>query len=286
VTAAPAFDFSAWAAAHRAALDPLLVGVFDGVWPERLRLACRYPIETGGKRFRPLAVLAAAEALGGPAPQGAWVGGVALELIHTYSLVHDDLPAMDNDDLRRGRPTVHRAFDEGTAILVGDALLTEALGHVARAGLPPQLAGALLVELAGAAGARGMIAGQAADVGMDGAITEVDALLRLHAHKTGALIRCAARIGGLAAGATDVQLAALDRYGAAIGLAFQLADDVLDADQDAKEGGPPSYVKLLGVDETQRRARALLDEALEAAGTLPAPAALQALGRYTVEREL
>ena len=283
---AAAFEFSVWADAHRRTLDPMLVGVFDGVWPERLRIACRYPIETGGKRFRPLLVLAAAEALGTAPNAGAWAGAVALELIHTYSLVHDDLPAMDDDDLRRGRPTVHKAFDEATAVLVGDALLTEALGHVGRVGLPPALAGALLVELAQAAGARGMIAGQAADVGMDGAVTTIDALLRLHAHKTGALIRCAARIGGIACGASAAQLDALDRYGSAIGLAFQLADDVLDAEQDATEDGPPSYVKLLGVEETQRRARALLDEALTAAAQLPAPAALVALGRYTVEREL
>ena len=279
----------AWMAAQRPELDRRLLAVFDDAAPARLAEACRYPIETGGKRFRPLLVLAAAEACSAAPsapPEAAWAAGVALELVHTYSLVHDDLPCMDDDDERRGRPTVHKLYGEGPAVLVGDALLTAALGHIASAGLPPSQAVALIARLAKAAGPVGMIAGQAYDVGMGGPITTVEALVRLHRAKTGALIAAACAMGAIAAAADPAQTAALAGYGEAVGLAFQIADDVLDADQDADDDGPPSYVRLLGIDEARARAQACLQEALAFADRLPSPGRLRALARYTVEREL
>jgi geranylgeranyl pyrophosphate synthase len=272
----------AWSAAARARVDARLLARFGDAFPEAFAAACRYPIETGGKRFRPLVVLAAAEALGHDSPL-AEAAAVAIELVHTYSLVHDDLPAMDDDDERRGRPTAHRVYGEGAAVLIGDALLTEAFVVLAEQG---PAAMPLVVELGRAAGHRGMIGGQALDIGMDGRIGDLDSLMKLHRGKTGALIRCAARMAGLAAGANAQSLQALTQWGEAVGLAFQMADDILDAEQDAGEDGPPSYVKLMGIEDTRDRARALLDEALAAVAGLPQPQMLQALARHAVEREV
>lgn len=280
---ATAAQLTAWATPLRAQVDAFLVDRFAAVAPARLGAACRYPLETGGKRIRPLLALAAHEALGVPLTDDALKAAAAVELIHGYSLVHDDLPAMDDDDLRRGRPTVHRVYGEDGAILVGDALLTEAFAVLAE--LPPPLCARLVAELAQAAGHRGMIGGQAFDVGMDGPITDLDALTRLHHGKTGALIRGAVRLGALTGGASPDQLDALTRYGESVGLAFQLADDVLDEDQDAGDSGPPSFVRLLGVEETRRRAQALLQDALDAIAGLPAPQRLSELARFTVERD-
>jgi geranylgeranyl pyrophosphate synthase len=275
-----------WAGARLPAFEAALVGPFDGVRPERLAEVCRYPLRTGGKRLRPLLCMAAAEGVGGSGEDPA-VGGaaVAVELVHTYSLVHDDLPALDDDDLRRGQPTAHVAFGEAAAILAGDALLTEAFAVLAALPLSAERRVALVGELAGAAGIRGMVAGQAEDIGMDGSIRDLAGLERVHRNKTGALLRAAVRMGGIAAGADAPALAALGRYGEAVGLAFQLADDVLDADQDAGEDGPPSYVRLLGAPETTRRARALAEAAIEALAGLPAPGILRALALYAVERD-
>lgn len=271
---------SAWSASSRARVDALLLARFGDAFPAAFAEACRYPIETGGKRFRPLVVLAAAHALGHDSPL-ADAAAVAIELVHTYSLVHDDLPAMDDDDLRRGRPTAHKVYGEGPAVLIGDALLTEAFVVLAEQG---PAATPLIVELGRAAGHRGMIGGQALDIGMDGRIGDLDNLIKLHRGKTGALIRAAARMAGLAAGAAPADLQALTRWGEAVGLAFQMADDILDAEQDAGDEGPPSYVKLMGIDLTRERAMALLDEALAAVAHLPQPQLLQALARHAVER--
>ena len=276
-----------WAAPHRERIQTLMLERFGGAFPDRFREACRYPLQTGGKRIRPLLTLAAAECLGGdPTHETALGAAAAVELIHTYSLVHDDLPAMDDDDMRRGKPTVHRVYGEDGAILVGDALLTEAFRLLA--GLPAsgEVRAAMIGALADAAGHLGMVGGQALDVGVGGAVTDLDGVLRLHRGKTGALIRVAVRLGGLAAGASDAQLSALTRYGESVGLAFQLADDILDADQDAGEDGPPSVVKLLGIAETRRRADAMAADALAAVQDLPKPGVLLALARFTVEREV
>lgn len=274
-----------WAAPLRGRLDAWMLGRFDDAWPPRFQEACRYPLQTGGKRMRALLACAAAESVGGQVDATVLGAAGAVELVHGYSLVHDDLPAMDDDDERRGRPTVHRAYDEATGILVGDAMLTVAFGSLARLPADAAVRIALVDELSSAAGHPGMIGGQAADVGLGGPVSDLDALMRLHRGKTGALIRGAVRMGAIAAGAAPAQLEALTTYGAAVGLAFQMADDVLDADEDAGDDGPPSYVKLLGVAQTQRRAAALRDEALAALAGLPSPGTLAALARYTIDRD-
>jgi geranylgeranyl pyrophosphate synthase len=279
----PAFDLHAWTRRRLDTFEPALNACFADAWPPTLRDACRYPLQTGGKRIRPLLALAAAEAVGAAAER-ALPAATALELLHTYSLVHDDLPCMDDDDERRGRPTVHRVYGEGAAVLVGDALLTEAFAVLATQ--PPPLATVLVGELARAGGARGMIAGQALDIGMDGTLTTLEQVERLHAAKTGALLCAAVRMGGLCGDADPTQLAALDCYGRAVGLAFQVQDDVLDADQDAGESGPPSFVKLLGLQGAIDAARRYASEADAALEGLPSPAALSALARLIVERTI
>ncbi len=282
----------AWRRDRQDRVESALAEVFAEAWPPRFREACQYPLRTGGKRLRPLLCLAAAEAVGGVAGGGtprpseenpALIAAVALELLHTYSLVHDDLPCMDDDAMRRGRPTVHVVYGEGTAVLVGDALLTEAFATLGR--LPPGLVAPMVRELAAAGGASGMIAGQALDIGLDGAVVDRGALERLHRAKTGALLRASVRMGGVAAGADSDTLAALGMFGDAVGLAFQIRDDVLDADQDAREGGPPSFVRLLGRDGAQALARAQADAAVAAVRHLPAPGPLCALAAMAVERD-
>ncbi len=274
---------STWSAPRRTRVDALLLSRFAEASPDRLAQACQYPLSTGGKRIRALLSIAACEALRSPIRQDTLLAAAAVEMVHGYSLVHDDLPCMDNDDERRGRPTVHRVYTEGEALLVGDAMLTEAFSMLCET--TPALTGPLVAELSSAAGHRGMIGGQAFDVGMAGPVTDIDTLLTLHRGKTGALIRAAVRMGGLVAGAEGSLLDALTRYGEAVGLAFQLADDVLDEEQDAGEDGPPSFIKLLGAEQTRARAEALALEAEQAIADLPAPEVLIALARYTVERD-
>ncbi|RME28867.1 MAG: polyprenyl synthetase family protein, partial [Deltaproteobacteria bacterium] len=205
--ASPTSYLSAWAPPRIAAVDAFLHGLFADAWPPRFQDACRYPLRTGGKRIRPLLTRAAGEALGAdPVPVDALVAaGAAVELIHTYSLVHDDLPAMDDDVERRGHPTVHVAFDEATAILAGDALLTEAFTVLADAPVDAGVRVRMVAALSAAAGHRGMVGGQAADIGLGGAVTDIDGLLAVHRGKTGALIRAAVVLGGLAAGASEDQ---------------------------------------------------------------------------------
>jgi geranylgeranyl diphosphate synthase type II len=279
------FDLASWSRSCQTEFDAWLSDQLEPAWPASFVEPMRYPVFGGGKRMRPLFTFAACEALG-TLRAAALPAAAAVELVHTYSLVHDDLPAMDDDDERRGRPTVHIAFTEASAILAGDALLTEAFTLLARAELPAEVRIALVEQLSVAAGYRGMVGGQAGDMGLGGPVRDLDSLMRVHKLKTGALIRAAVCMGGLVARASDAQQDLLSRYGDAVGLAFQLADDVLDAEQDAGDDGPPSYVRLLGVEETARRARALADEAVQLASQLPAPAALLALARYTVERSV
>jgi geranylgeranyl pyrophosphate synthase len=258
---------------------------WTGAWPARFVEALRWP--QGGKQIRPAIVLAAYGAVT-PTPgdlSPALPAAAAVQLVHTYSLVHDDLPSMDDDDERRGRPTVHVAFGEAAAVLVGDALLTEAFAVLVTGPATADRKLEMVAVLAAAAGARGMVAGQAADVGLGGPVADLEALTRLHAGKTGALITACAVLGGLAAGAEPGARAALERWGRAVGLAFQLADDVLDASGDSGDGGPPSFVKLLGVDATRARARALVDEAVDAVRSLPRPETLGRLARFAVDRD-
>lgn len=283
------FDLEAWSAPRRERLSQALLALFADAWPEPMTAMCRHPLTASGKGMRPLLVLAA---YGVVQPEGAddalvWPYALAIELVHAYSLVHDDMPCMDNDDFRRGQPTTHVLYGDGFALLVGDALLTEAFRVAATAkGLPPARQVKLIAELATAAGYHGMIGGQAADLGAAGQVTDVGTLERLHAGKTGALLRLAVRLGAIAGGADQTTLTKLTRYAEALGLAFQLADDVLDLEQDAKLDGPPSFPKLLGVEETRHRARALSEQAIAAISGLPRTEPLVALARYTVERSL
>lgn len=274
-----------WFGAARARIDMALSDVFEQTWPPTFLDALNYPLITGGKRMRPAISMAAWQAVtGGDIGDCPTAPSVAVELIHTYSLVHDDLPAMDDDDERRGKPTVHVQFDEATAILVGDALLTEAFAVLGRSGLPADVIVSLVTGLATAAGHRGMVGGQVGDIQMGAAADSVEALQAVHTRKTGALLRWSAVSGGQIAGADRDTLRALDRYGQAVGLAFQLADDVLDAHEAEDPNGPPSYVRLLGVDETIRRAQDLAHQARDAVRDLPHPAMLLDLADFTVKR--
>ncbi|MDN3522951.1 farnesyl diphosphate synthase [Halomonas ramblicola] len=283
-------------AADRARVDARLEALFAGrrAPSPRLEAAMRHGVLVGGKRLRPLLVYAAGRALG--ATDAALdTPAMAIELIHAYSLVHDDLPAMDDDDLRRGQPTVHRAYDEATAILAGDALQALAFEMIARSG-HPRLA-AMIGSLAEAAGRDGMVGGQALDLAAVGGHPDAEALATMHAHKTGALIRAAVRLGGLTAVAEDdPRLAALDAYARAIGLAFQIHDDVLDVTGDTATLGKasgadaardkPTYPSLLGLAGARDRAAALVEEAVAALAPLGAPGApLGALARYMIERD-
>lgn len=259
--------------------------------PPRLLEAMRYSLLGGGKRLRPILCVAFAQAVGGAGPAVA-DAACALEAVHTYSLIHDDLPAMDDDDLRRGQPTSHKRFGEALAILAGDALLTEAFSLVAN-GTEPFRA-QLALELAQAAGAAGMVGGQVLDIAEDRP-AELAYLLRLHALKTGELIRVACRLGVIAGGGDLTALAAADRYGRAVGLAFQIADDLLDVSATAEELGKPAGADAAAGRHTfpvvvgLARARAMAEEqvkaALEAASRLePVPGPLAGIARYTVER--
>ncbi|WP_345944686.1 polyprenyl synthetase family protein [Variovorax sp. dw_954] len=272
------------------------VGV-DG--PPQLGDAMRYAVLDGGKRLRPLLVLAASEAVGGD-PQAALRAACSTELIHAYSLVHDDLPCMDNDVLRRGKPTVHVKFGEADALLAGDALqalafelLTPGDGSVA-----DRVQARLCRLLALAAGSHGMAGGQAIDLASVGVALDEPQLRRMHQLKTGALLQASVEMGASCAeGVPAEAMRALREYGAALGLAFQVVDDILDVVADSAtlgktagkdaENDKPTYVSLLGLDGARARAQALLSDALAALGrtTLPDTAALRALAHMVVDRD-
>jgi len=263
----------------------------------RLFEAMRYSLLNGGKRVRPLLVYAAAAAVNA-ATDADTLDRIAsaVEYIHAYSLVHDDLPAMDDDDLRRGNPTCHRAFDEATAILAGDALQSRAFELLAQ--LPDVAAEtrlALVAALAAAAGPRGMVGGQAIDLAAVRRRIDLPHLETMHRLKTGALIRAAVRMGALAARASSAQLAALDRYAAAIGLSFQVQDDILDVTGDTSTLGKqqgadqardkPTYPALLGLDNARAKAQALHAQAQAALAEFGAGAdRLRQLSAYIIER--
>jgi geranylgeranyl pyrophosphate synthase len=265
----------------------MLGTLFADAWPPQLGEATRYPLFTGGKRVRPALCFAMHDAIAG---EGEWSSSLihvaaSIELIHTYSLVHDDLPCLDDDDTRRGRPTVHKQFGDGAALLVGDTLLTEAFSLLSKQELPAEVLVYLIQDLSSAAGYRGMIGGQAADIGLGGEVADLDTLSRLHQLKTGALLAVSATMGARVAGATPEVLQSAKEYGETVGLAFQLADDVLDAEEDAGRDGPPSYVKFLGQAETLRRAHALADSAKTLATRFPNPDRLVALADFIVKRD-
>lgn len=267
----------------------------ETVPPERLHAAMRHSLFGAGKRLRPVLCLAAARACGGD-QSDALPAAAALEMLHTYTLIHDDLPAMDDDDLRRGRPTCHIAFDEATAILAGDALLTLTFEVLADTTCrPPYTAIDLVRELAGAAGSRGVIGGQMADIEGEGQPMSFEQLVYIHTHKTGDLIRAAVRMGAMVAGTDDGSLAALTRYAENIGLAFQIADDVLNATGSAESlgkstgtdaaAGKLTYVSAYGIEGARAEAEKLVVDAIASLAGLPGDtAALEALARYVVDR--
>lgn len=240
--------------------------------PARLVAAMRYSLFAGGKRIRPILTLAAAEAAEGGV-QDALVPGCAVELVHTYSLIHDDLPAMDDDDFRRGNPTCHKKYDEGTAILAGDALLTMAFDLLStgemRASDHSRLR--MVQELSRAAGWRGMVGGQQVDMDSEGTEPELPVLEYIHTHKTGALIRCSVILGALAAGAGGDALHAFTTYGEKVGLAFQVVDDILDVtattEQMGKDQGSDAargkitYPAIFGLEGARERAIELIGDA-------------------------
>lgn len=243
-------------------------------YPQTLHKAMHYSLFAGGKRIRPVLVLAASEAVGGDASNALAVA-CAFECVHTYSLIHDDLPAIDNDDLRRGRPTCHKAFGEAAAILAGDALLTVAFDLVARTPVKDAtLTAKVMRELARAAGSTGMIGGQMVDIESEGREITFPVLEYIHIHKTGELILAALRSGAILGGADEQALLKITRYGKSVGLAFQIADDILDVEGASEVTGKPvggdekkgkaTYPALMGLEESKKRAKELVDIAVSA----------------------
>jgi geranylgeranyl diphosphate synthase type II len=269
----------------------------EEILPASLHKAMRYSVFAGGKRIRPILLLAACEAVGGD-PERALPAACALEMIHTYSLIHDDLPAMDNDDFRRGRPTSHKVFGEALAILAGDALLTEAFILLAdpKVNRLPAEVGREVIHLIGrAAGSLGMVGGQVVDMESEGKTIDFPTLEFMHIRKTGALILAAIQAGARIGGADTANFNALSQYGAAAGLAFQIADDILDVvGEQEKLGkevgndearGKATYPALLGLQEARSRAAELRDRAvgaLEPLGSAAEP--LRQIAHFIVDR--
>ena len=273
------------------ALDELLEDEEQGC-PPLLAEAMRYSLLAPGKRLRPLLVLMAAEACGSDFVKSL-PAACAVEMIHAYSLVHDDLPAMDDDDMRRGRPSCHAKFGEATAILVGDALQAGAFETLAR-GFEPSVAGRCCRELARAAGATALVGGQSDDLNQEGKEGTLEQLQAIHRRKTGALIRASLRLGSIAAGADDEAIARLDRFGAAVGTVFQITDDLLDhygdSDKIGKrtqkdaERGKLTYPGLLGVQASQQHAEELTRNAAEEVASMDDAGRLRALAQFVLER--
>lgn len=280
------------------ALQRYLPGETD--LPFSVHRAMRYSVFAGGKRIRPVLMLAACEAVGGT-PDLALPAACAMEMIHTYSLIHDDLPAMDDDDFRRGRPTNHKVFGEAIAILAGDALLTEAFilmsnpEYAARVGAARLLP--VIHEIGLCAGSRGMVGGQVVDMESEGK-RDIDlaTVQYIHTHKTGALMKASVKAGAILGGADGNSLAAMTRYGEAIGLAFQIADDILDiegtTEQIGKDAGSDqargkaTYPAVMGLADSKRRAQELVDMALESISPFGEKAEpLREIARYIVSRK-
>ncbi|MFD3258727.1 polyprenyl synthetase family protein [Paenibacillus lentus] len=268
--------------------------------PAHLREAMSYSLMAGGKRLRPLLVIAAAEALQGRR-EAALPVACAVEMVHTYSLIHDDLPAMDDDDYRRGKPTNHKVFGEAMAILAGDALLTHAFYSVVQAsrhhGVPAEAALAIVEELSLFAGPSGMVGGQVADMEGEQGLTNLDQLRYIHEHKTGDLIVFCLKAGGRIASATTEQLQALETFGRAIGLAFQIQDDILDLVGDESKLGKKTqsdvkqqkvtYPYFIGLEESRAEVDRLTKQAKEAVsgGVIPQPECLIGIANYLMNRD-
>lgn len=280
---AEALSIDEFLAGRRLTVESALMRHLDGLprSPERLRAAMSHALLGGGKRLRPACVLIGAAAVGGAEPS-ALPAACAVEMIHTYSLIHDDLPCMDDDDLRRGRPTVHRAFDEATAVLAGDALLTLSFQIVAEE-LPGDVSSKVASSLARACGPAGMVGGQMADLLAEGQPLDADEILSICSRKTAALFSAAFEIGALCGQADAEQAALLRRIGENCGIAFQIVDDLLDIQATSEQlgktagkdraRGKATLPELIGPEQAFERARGLTDQALDLSARLPSAAA-------------
>ncbi len=294
----PDFDLKQYLEARRLMVEEALeVALPKQDGPEsRVVEAMRYSLFAGGKRLRPILCLAASEAVGGEV-QAAMPAGCALEMIHTYSLIHDDLPAMDDDDLRRGKPTNHKVYGEAIAILAGDGLLTEAFVLLSDSNsLLPERAVQVIGVIAEAASYRGMVGGQVVDMLSQNKGADLETVQQMHSRKTAALIAAAAESGALAGKGSEVQVAALARYGRAIGLAFQIADDILDIEGDAEllgkttgadeARGKVTYPAAVGLERSRQVANEMVNDALAALEGFDDRAnPLRSLANYIITRK-
>ncbi|MGC9943934.1 MAG: polyprenyl synthetase family protein [Verrucomicrobiota bacterium] len=294
----PPFDLNQFLASRtetvNRALDRFLPG--EKTKPATIHKAMRYSLFAGGKRMRPAVLLAAAEACDG-SEKDALPLACAVECIHTYSLIHDDLPAMDDDDFRRGKPTNHKVFGEGIAVLAGDALLTQAFEIVAQArGWPRYSHRDLVLELAKASGSLQLVAGQVADLEGEGKKLSVAELRYIHERKTSALLCCSVRLGGMSANCSPGQLAALTDFGYHVGLAFQVIDDILDVTQTSEQLGKTAgkdvavrkatYPSIVGLEKSRKIASQLTDKAFAALKVFRGRAvALEALAEFLLKRD-
>ena len=292
------FDLGSWVQARSKEVDRALDRFLPkaSTRPGTIHKSMRYSLFAGGKRMRPALVLAAAEACGGD-PKQALPLACAVECIHTYSLIHDDLPAMDNDDFRRGKPTNHKVFGEGIAVLAGDALLTQAFEIAAQAQSWPRYSHRdLVLEIAKASGSLQLIAGQVADLEGEGKKVSLAQLQYIHERKTSALLCCSVRLGGMSANCTPAQLQALTDFGYNVGLAFQVIDDILDVTQSTETLGKTAgkdvaaqkatYPRLVGLEKSKKIAASLTAKAFAALKPFRGRAvALEALAKYLLERD-
>ncbi len=299
----PSFDLRRYLAEKGRLVDSYLKEYFSGsgVRPALLKESMEYSISAGGKRIRPVLALASYEACGGEKPESILRYACALELIHTYSLIHDDLPAMDDDDLRRGKPTNHKVYGEAMAMLAGDGLLTEAFHMLSQpaAEIPAETLLGIISDLAARAGLWGMVAGQAQDIlSGEGRVESAgkDEIEFIHMHKTAQLITASVRMGGMLAGAGPEKLQALTGYGQCVGLAFQVADDILDVKGETALMGKTAgsderkkkltYPSVMGIEASEREARDLVARAQSALeGFGPEAGPLRAIARYIIERK-
>jgi geranylgeranyl diphosphate synthase type II len=289
-------EFDEFSGKHRQAIDRRLEALLpaEDERPESLHRAMRYAVLSGGKRLRPLMTLAVAEAVGGNAGD-ALDAACAVELVHCFSLIHDDLPILDDDDLRRGLPTVHIAFNEQIALLAGDALFALAFETLANADASPAVRADGLALLAVASGTRGMVGGQTVDVESENGAVSLDVVDWIHRRKTGSLIEAAAGLGALFGGGSGADVERARRYGAELGLAFQIADDVLDETATTEDLGKQSradrslakatYPSAIGVEGALELARQSADRALAEASGFAHREAAEAIARFAVERQ-
>ncbi|MCJ7594319.1 MAG: polyprenyl synthetase family protein [Desulfobacterales bacterium] len=294
-------DLKAYLEEKRSVVEAALKGILEepeGPASDLIR-AMNYSLLGGGKRLRPILCIAGAEAVGGEG-KGVLPVACAMELIHTYSLIHDDLPVMDNDDLRRGKPTNHKVFGEAVALLAGDGLLTEAFrlmsGPDGSKGVDPRLLLEVIGLVATAAGYRGMVGGQVVDIQSEGREVEPFIVEFIHTHKTGALINAAVTSGAILGGGKEDQVQAISRYGLSIGLAFQIADDILDVEGDSKRLGKPvggdaskkkiTYPSVLGLKRAKEAQREMVEQAIQSLTAFDQKAdPLREIARYIIERK-